>query len=83
MILVILGVITIRGYKRTKADESKYKLRVQKMTDAELKHELINFNNMTKHMPNLVRRNSVDGGWLTVIKSQAKIVKQEMRRRGI
>ena len=62
-------MIVIRGFKKTKAEERTYRAKVKKMSNVELKLELNNFNNMTKHMPNLVRRNSVDGGWLTEIKS--------------
>lgn len=81
-IVVMIGV-TIRGYIKTKEDEKLYKLRVEKMSDIELWHQLINFNSQVRHMPGLVRRNSSDGVILAKAKVKSKIVLKELKKRNL
>ncbi|WP_295795066.1 hypothetical protein [Mucilaginibacter sp.] len=83
LFMIVIAVITIRGFIKTQEDKKLYRLRVQKMTVNELRMELINFNSQVRHMPGVVRRNSSDGFILTKVKAKAKIVNTELKNRGL
>lgn len=81
LFLLVLLIITIRGFIKTKDDERLYRSRIEKMSEGELRHELYNLNLQVKHMPNRVRMNSSNGILLRKNKIKAKAIQQELQRR--